>query len=109
MADTVFPGAIQTFPTLQDITASDATLVSQYQSAMQSGNYAQAVQILNQIPNGQLKIVTADYLNTISNTLVALQDYFTEKYSPAYVLSETQPLAQDVGDYWFRIISSTPK
>lgn len=98
-----FPEEIVTFPQLEDIGATDASLVQQYQTAMLSGNLAQAQQILSQIPNGQKKIVTADYFNTIISTLNDLQNYFIKRYSPAYVVSETQPLGQQATDFWFQI------
>ena len=102
---TLFPGAIQTFPQMIDLTASDGTLAQQYQTAMQAGNLALAKQILAQIPNTQNKIITADYLNTINDTVVAVEKYFQTRYSPAYVVSGTQPSAQENGDFWFQVTS----
>ena len=100
---TLFPGEIQTFPKMIDLTASDGSLVQQYQSAMQAGNLTLAKQILAQIPNNQSKIITADYLNTINDTLVAVEQYFQARYSPAYVVSNTRPTNQEAGDFWFEI------
>ena len=100
---TLFPGATQTFPQMIDLTASDGTLAQQYQAAMQAGNLTLAKQILAQIPNNQSKIITADYLNTINDTLVAVEQYFQARYSPAYVVSNTRPLNQETGDFWFEI------
>ena len=100
---TLFPGAIQTFPQMIDLTASDGTLAQQYQIAMQAGNLALAKQILAQIPNNQNKIITADYLNTINDTVVAVEKYFQARYSPAYIVSNTQPSAQENGDFWFQV------
>lgn len=100
---TSFPNQIQNFPEMQDITAQDATLVQQYQNAMQAGNLALAQQILSQITNNQNKIVTADYLNTINDTVTAVQKYFAARYSPAYVVSETQPIDQEKSDFWFQV------
>ena len=99
----LFPGAIQTFPQMIDLTASDGSLVQQYQSAMQAGNITLAKQILAQIPKNQSKIITADYLNTINDTLVAVEQYFQARYSPAYVVSNTRPVNQETGDFWFEI------
>lgn len=101
---TSFPNQIQNFPQMQDMTAQDATLVQQYQNAMQVGNLSLAQQILAQIPNNQNKIVTADYLNTINDTVIAVQKYFGARYSPAYVVSETQPINQEKSDFWFQVI-----
>ena len=100
---TSFPNAIQNFPQMIDLIASDGTLVQQYQIAMQAGNLTLAKQILDQIPNNQSKIITADYLNTINDTLVAVEKYFQVRYSPAYVVSNTQPSAQENGDFWFQV------
>ena len=100
---TSFPNAIQNFPQMIDLIASDGTLVQQYQAAMQAGNLALAKQILDQIPNSQSKIITADYLNTINDTLVAVEKYFQARYSPAYVVSNTRPVNQETGDFWFEI------
>ena len=99
----LFPQQVQTFNQMQDISASDGALITQYQAAMQAGNLTLAKQILDQIPNSQNKIITADYLNTINDTLVALETYFTNKYSPAYVVSTTQPANQEATDFWFEV------
>ena len=99
----LFPQQVQTFNQMQDISASDGALIAQYQTAMQSGNLALAKQILAQIPNNQNKIITADYLNTINDTVVAVEKYFQVRYSPAYIVSNTQPSAQESGDFWFQV------
>ena len=99
----LFPQQVQTFNQMQDISASDGALIAQYQIAMQAGNLTLAKQILDQIPNSQSKIITADYLNTINDTVVAVEKYFQARYSPAYVVSNTQPSAQENGDFWFQV------
>ena len=99
----LFPGAIQTFPQMIDLTASDGALAQQYQAAMQAGNLVLAKQILAQIPNNQSKIITADYLNTINDTVVAMEKYFQARYSPAYIVSDTQPQSQEKSDFWFEV------
>ena len=100
---TLYPNSVQTFPQMIDLTASDGPLAQQYQAAMQAGNLALAKQILAQIPSKQSKIITADYLNTINDTVVAVEQYFQARYSPAYVVSETQPQNQEVTDFWFEV------
>ena len=102
---TSFPNAIQNFPQMIDLTASDGALAQQYQAAMQVGNLTLAKQILAQIPNNQNKIITADYLNTINDTVVAVEKYFQARYSSAYVVSSTQPSLQENGDFWFQVTS----
>ena len=100
---TLYPNSVQTFPQMIDLAASDGPLAQQYQTAMQAGNLTLAQQILAQIPNNQNKIITADYLNTINDTVVAVEKYFQARYSPAYVVSNTQPSAQENGDFWFQV------
>lgn len=100
---TTFPQQTQFFPQMIDVTSVDGALIQQYQAAMQAGNIALAKQILSQIPNNQSKIVTADYLNTINDTLTALQNFYAERYSPAYVVSVEQPLSQEKSDFWFQV------
>ena len=100
---TSYPNSVQTFPQMIDLTASDGPLAQQYQIAMQAGNLALAKQILAQIPNNQNKIITADYLNTINDTVVAVEQYFQARYSPAYIVSDTQPQSQEKNDFWFEI------
>lgn len=100
---TSYPNSVQIFPQMIDLAASDGALVQQYQLAMQTGNLTLAQQILAQIPNNQSKIITADYLNTINDTVVAVEKYFQARYSPAYVVSNTQPSAQENGDFWFQV------
>ena len=100
---TSYPNGVQTFPQMIDLTASDGALAQQYQTAMQAGNLTLAKPILAQIPNNQSKIITADYLNTINDTVVAVEKYFQARYSPAYVVSNTQPSAQENGDFWFQV------
>ena len=102
---TLFPSEIQTFPQMIDLTASDGPLAQQYQIAMQAGNLALAKQILAQIPNNQNKIITADYLNTINDTVVAIEQYFRGRYSPAYIVSKSQPAYQEATDFWFEVTS----
>ena len=100
---TSYPNSVQTFPQMVDLLASDGTLAQQYQAAMQVGNLTLAQQILAQIPNCQSKIITADYLNTINDTVVAVEAYFGSRYSPAYIVSETQPAYQEATDFWFEV------
>ena len=100
---TTFPTTVQVFPQMQDISASDGALIAQYQTAMQAGNVTRAKQILDQIPNSQNKIITADYLNTVNDTVVAVEEYFRGRYSPAYIVSADQPAFQNKTDFWFEI------
>ena len=50
---TSFPNSIQQFPTMQDMSASDAALVKQYQELMKQGRINSARDVLAQISNYQ--------------------------------------------------------
>ena len=100
---TSFPNSIQSFPTMQDISVADASLVQQYQEAMESGNIATATAILGQISNDDKKIIRADLLNTITDASMALQQFYAEKFSNGYIVSATQPAGQANGDFWFKL------
>ena len=100
---TVFPNEIQSFPTMQDMTSKDAALVQQYQDAMEIGNIGGAATILGQIANADKKLIRADLLNTITDTSVALQQFYAEKFSNGYVVSTTMPAGQSTGDFWFKL------
>lgn len=98
---TNFPNQVDTFPTMLNITADDAALVAQYQAYMEAGNYAQAQQTLSQMTNGQQKIISAGLMNDVLDSLTATEQYFADRYSPAYVVSDTEPQYKQATDFWF--------
>lgn len=100
---TSYPDSIQSFVEMIDMTSSDGLLVSQYQTAMQNNDFTTAANILQSIPNATNKILDSDKMNTAFDTLIALQRYFNQKYSPAYIVSESQPINQNPSDFWFQI------
>ena len=85
------------------MTSTDAALVQQYQDAMEIGNIGGAATILGQIANADKKLIRADLLNTITDTSVALQQFYAEKFSNGYVVSTTMPAGQSTGDFWFKL------
>lgn len=98
-----FPEEIITFEDRMNMDTSDYALVKQYQEALQNQDIETANEILIQIPNYQRKIISPDYLNSIAQTVMALELYFLEKYSPAIVVSSSQPVHQEETDMWFQI------
>lgn len=102
---TTFPDQIQGFIKKKDVEIGDASKLKQFQDAMEAGNFTLAKSILSTISDYDAKIITADYFNTMSDTLLALQNYFLKRYSPAYIVSETQPASQEVGDFWIKVVS----
>lgn len=103
---TSFPETIQHFKYFINTDENDANLIAQYQGAVERGDFNYANQILKKINSFKNKTITALDLNQIFETCEALQDYYLNAYSPAYVVSETQPIGQQTGDYWFQIIGS---
>lgn len=101
---TSFPEAIQTFPVMTDLTSDDINNVKNYQQAILNNNFTLAAQYLALIQNANQKLITAEYLNTINDTLIALQQFYEQKWSSAYVVSFTQPVSQEVGDFWLEVI-----
>lgn len=103
---TVFPGSIQTFPTMVDISPTDAPLVAQYQTALQQGNFESAQTILSQIPDVSSKMASADLLNTVMDTVVAVETLFYSAGAAGsgYVVSESQPATQMVNELWFQLM-----
>ena len=102
---TSYPGSVQTFPQMIDLTASDGALAQQYLAGMQAGNLTLTKQSVARMLNKQKIIITSDYLNTVNDTVIAVEKYFQTRYSPAYVVSGTQPSAQENGDFWFQVTS----
>ena len=100
---TNFPNQVDTFPTMLDITADDAELVKQYQDAMEAGSYDVAQQVLAQIPNNQQKIISAGLMNDVLDGLTATEQYFGDRYSPAYIVSEMQTSFLQATDFWFHV------
>ena len=74
---------------------------------MKYGNINYSHYVLANIANHDSKIITADLINSILDTCVAIQDYYNKRYSPAYVVSETQPTNQQPTDFWFEVTGVT--
>ena len=102
---TTFPDSIQTFPTMLNLTSADVALVKNYQQAILDNNFSLAAQILVSITDSDKKLITAEYINTIFDTMVALQNFYEQRWSPAYVVSSSQPLSQEDGDFWLQVVS----
>lgn len=100
---TTFPDTEQSFVEMIDMASSDGALVSQYQIAMQNNDFITAANILQSIPNATNKIIDSSKMNTAFDTIIALQRYFNQKYSPAYIVSQSQPINQNPTDFWFQI------
>lgn len=99
-----FPDNIVTFPEMKDVTVSDGALVTAFQQAMEQQDIATARAILLSIPDYDKKFITANLWNNILDLCEDLERYYLQRYSPAYIVSPTQPLIQEKGDFWFQVI-----
>lgn len=79
---TTFPEAEQNFVEMIDLTSSDGALMSQYQTAMQNGDFTTARTVLAQIPNSNNKILDSVKMNTLFDTTVALERFYKTDIEP---------------------------
>ena len=98
-----FPQEIVSFPTMKDITICDGNLITAYQQAIEAQDLSRAEAILHTIPEYQKKIISAEFLNKLAQLAMDLEQFYLDRYSPAYIVSATQPGAQGKYDFWFEI------
>lgn len=79
---TTFPDQIQNFVTMLNIVTEDAPLITGYQNAMRSGDFTLAQNYFNQITNGNQKLLDAVKLNTLMDTCIAIQRFYTSDIAP---------------------------
>ena len=79
---TNFPESIDTFVEMLDIVASDATSLKAYQDAMASGNVTAANNALATMADGARKILTADKINKIFDSIEALERFLASDIVP---------------------------
>lgn len=79
---TSFPDTEQSFVEMIDMNSSDGTLMTQYQTAMQNGDFITARTVLAQIPNVNNKILDSVKMNTLFDTTVALERFYKTNVEP---------------------------
>ena len=79
---TTFPDSIQTFVTMLNMVASDATAINGYQAAMRVGDNSTAQAYLAQLTNSNQKILDAEKINTLLDTCVALERFYDSDIAP---------------------------
>ena len=90
---TTFPDTEQSFVEMIDMTSSDGALMTQYQTAMQNGDFATARTVLAQIPNVNNKILDSVKMNTLFDTTVALERFYKTNVEP-YIETKQQEWEQ---------------
>lgn len=93
---TSFPDTEQSFVEMIDMTSSDGVLMTQYQTAMQNGDFATARTVLAQIPNANNKILDSVKMNTLFDTTVALERFYKTNVEP--YIEEKQQEWEDLVD-----------
>lgn len=93
---TAFPQNVDQFLTFLNITATDGTLIAQYQTALQAGNTTLANQILSQIPSGTQKIIKATDLNKLTQAMLAVERFYK---------TDIEPYIEDKQTEWLTIIN----
>lgn len=76
LPNTSFPDSLDNFPSMQDLNASDMPFVKQYQSYMINGDLNNASKVLEQIPNGQNKLISAKKYNQLRDAVLAEERFF---------------------------------
>lgn len=99
---TTFPDSIQTFPDFENITSADAEAVKQYQTYIQNNQFALAQAVLQTITNYGNKFINADVLNTIADTIEAVENYSQTSFGQHIITSATQP-SQNTNDFWWQV------
>ena len=75
---TSFPRRIQTFKTWDNISQADAEAYATYIEALANRNTSAARDALSRISNADNKLITAADINTITDTIVALENFYNE-------------------------------
>lgn len=103
---TTFPEQVQTFVTMLNMAVSDGNAVTGYQQAMQQGNYNLAQQYFSQITNGNQKFVDAAKMNTLMDTCVALQRFYSTDIEP-YIETKQQLWEEEINKFTYKGIYSS--
>lgn len=77
-----FPGAIDNIPQFTNIVLTDVPLITQFQAAVEAGNFQQAAIIFAQIPNANNKLVGAARLNQLIDALIAVEQFYGTDVQP---------------------------
>ena len=79
---TNFPESVDTFVQMLNIVSSDYATLSEYQSAMEEGNVVKANTALSNMVDGVRKILTADKINKVFDSIEALQRFLSTDIVP---------------------------
>ena len=85
-----------------DIQLTDKELWAQFQSLYKSGNYANALALLQ---NTQLKnkALTADILNALTDYIVQVEQLNDSTFKTDKILCQVNQPTQSTGQVWFQV------
>ena len=78
LGNTTFPNVIDVIAQKLDILPSDGGLISQYQTYMQLGDFANANKTLQSIANADQKLISSEDLNTFRDCILALERFYKD-------------------------------
>ena len=79
---TTFPESVDIFVQMLDVVASDAAALTAYQNAMEAGNITQANSALGTMVNATQKLLTAEKINRIFDSIEALERFLATDIIP---------------------------
>lgn len=79
---TTFPESVDVFVQMLDVVASDASALAAYKSAMEAGNVMQANSALGTMVNATRKILTAEKINKMFDSIEALERFLATDIVP---------------------------
>ena len=86
----------------KDIQLTDKELWAQFQSLYQSGDYVNALTLLQ---NTQLKnkALTADILNALTDYIVQVEQFNDSTFKTDKILCQVNQPTQSTGQVWFQV------
>ena len=89
--------------TYQDIHLADEALWQQIIQLYQSGQYAEAIQTI-QNTNLSFKVLNANSINNLTNFIVTVENLSDPTFKQNNIpCQSTQPTSQNTGEVWFQI------
>lgn len=82
LVQTTFPNSLDNIQQMLSVTVSDAPLIKSFQQYIMDGNFSAAQTILDSIQNADRKILSADYINTLRDAILALERFYKSDIKP---------------------------
>lgn len=101
-SNTTFPDSVQSLISYLDIQPSDLPLYTTYIQYIYNGDYASAQTTLSQIPNFQSKTLTAQNLNQLTDTIMALQTLYNSSEFQSQVASLQQQWQSIINQFTYQ-------